>query len=264
MGGFAAGPGGLAAWLRRVPLLIHEQNSIPGVTNKILARFSKRSLTGFPDVLTKQGAVYVGNPIRREIVEIASPEKRYGERHGRLNILVVGGSLGARTLNEVLPKALLGLKEQVIVHHQTGKDNVAAVQNAYDEANINAKVQPFIKDMADAYRWADLVICRSGALTVAEITAAGVAALFIPFPYAVDDHQRKNAESLVESGAARMVLESELSVQGLFDILSNLCQSRTYLLEMAQKARQRSRPKATESVVCACVEMINEKSDRRK
>ncbi|QGN93466.1 undecaprenyldiphospho-muramoylpentapeptide beta-N-acetylglucosaminyltransferase [Piscirickettsia salmonis] len=268
MGGFAAGPGGIAAWLCRVPLLIHEQNTIPGVTNKILARFAKRVLTGFPNVLVQQGGIYVGNPIRQEIASIIPPVERYSQRDGPMRILVIGGSLGARTLNELLPQVLGNLlgqnQEKLVVRHQTGKENVIAVQQAYNAVNISADVQPFIKNIAEAYTWADLVICRSGALTVAEVAAVGVAALFVPFPYAVDDHQRKNAEALVSAGGARLIAESELSVMSLFEILSNLCQSRTYLLEMAEKARQCSRPQATENVVCACVEMINEQSNQRK
>ena len=223
-GGFAAGPGGLAARLLGIPLLVHEQNRIPGLTNRVLARFARRVLCGFPGSFGSGKGEFVGNPVRAEISALPSPEQRYGERDGALRILCLGGSLGAKALNELLPQALslLDSDQRPIVRHQAGKAHLAAAKMSYQQAGLDAEVVvPFIADMAQAYGWADLVICRAGALTVAELACAGVAAILVPFPFAVDDHQTANARWLVEAGAlATSLAPMVLPAPGLFSTIT--------------------------------------------
>lgn len=253
MGGYITFPGGLMAVLLRRPLVIHEQNSVAGLSNKVLARVANRVLTGFPDVLPK--ALWCGNPVRRQITELAPPEQRYATRTGSLNVLIVGGSLGARALNETVPQALaeMPLETRPNILHQTGKPHHAAVVAVYQQLGAQADIQPFISDMAAAYANADLVICRSGALTVAELAAAGVASILIPFPFAVDDHQTHNARFLSDRGAAILLPQSELNADKLAQLLMGL--GREKLLEMAQKARSVAKNHAAEAVADVCKEL---------
>ena len=207
MGGFAAGPGGLAAWLSRRPLVIHEQNRIPGLTNRVLARLAQRVMAGFPDCFpAATGIEYVGNPVRESISALAEPDQRLVGRQGRARLLVLGGSQGARILNQTLPLALalMELPERPEIRHQLGQRNLPEGRRCYAEAGVDASLEPFIEDMAEAYAWADLVVCRAGALTIAELCAAGVGALLVPYLHAVDDHQTRNAEFMVAGGARRV------------------------------------------------------------
>lgn len=258
MGGFVSGPGGLMAWLLRCPLVIHEQNAIAGLTNRWLSPLARRVLTGFPNVFPKRpDAEHVGNPVRTDIAALEAPSRRMNERPEELRLLVLGGSLGAAALNEVVPQALARLPAnvKVTVLHQCGRKHLDKAQAAYAEAGVEGRVQAFIDDMADAYGWADLVICRAGALTIAELAAAGVGAILVPYPYAVDDHQAANAAYMVESGAGVMVRQNALNVEGLSAQLSELAQNRESLLEMARAARVLARPDATDVVARACLEV---------
>ena len=235
MGGFAAGPGGLVARLWGTPLVIHEQNAAAGLTNRGLARFADRVLEAFPHTLA--GAATVGNPVRAAIQSLPAPHARFAGREGPLHVLVVGGSQGARALNERVPRALALLPpaQRPEVRHQAGR-TLEVAQAAYREAGVDATVDAFIDDMAGAYAWADLVVCRAGASTVAELAAAGVAAVLVPFPAAVDDHQTRNAEYLVRAGAAVLVQERDLTEQKLVGLLVELG-DRGRLASMAQAAR---------------------------
>jgi len=250
MGGYISMPGGLMAAFLRRPLVIHEQNSIAGMSNKLLAKISTRVLSGFPDVL--KGTQWCGNPVRADIAALPEPQVRYAGRSGKLNVLVVGGSLGAQALNEALPKALaiLSEHERPSVLHQTGKKNFETVQKLYEQAGVNADIRAFLDDMAIQYARADLVICRAGALTIAELAAAGVASVLIPLPIAVDDHQTYNARFLSEHGAAVLLPQKELSAENLVQILRGF--SREKLLAMAQAARSLAKPEATQQVALAC------------
>ncbi|MDP1659979.1 MAG: undecaprenyldiphospho-muramoylpentapeptide beta-N-acetylglucosaminyltransferase, partial [Methylotenera sp.] len=254
MGGFAAFPGGLMARLLGKSLVIHEQNSVAGLTNKVLAKFATRVLAAFPAAFTNN-AKLVGNPVRADIAALAKPEVRFAGREGALRLLVVGGSLGAQALNEVLPQALAQLpvvkRPQVI--HQAGIKHIEALKNNYDKAGVTVDARPFIDDMASIYAWADFVICRSGALTVAEISAVGLGSLMVPFPFAVDDHQTTNAAYLAAQGAALVLQQKELSVEKLVKVLSEL--NREKCLDMAIKARALGKPEATESVAKICIEV---------
>ncbi|BBJ00476.1 UDP-N-acetylglucosamine--N-acetylmuramyl-(pentapeptide) pyrophosphoryl-undecaprenol N-acetylglucosamine transferase [Ferrigenium kumadai] len=253
MGGYITFPGGVMAALLRRPLVIHEQNSIAGLSNKVLARISQRVLSGFPDVLPK--ASWCGNPVRSSIAKLADPQQRYGARSGRLNVLVVGGSLGAKALNEVLPQALALMPEEVRpnVLHQTGKQHFEAVQQLYQNAGVQADIRPFLDDMAGCYADADLVICRAGALTIAELATAGVASILVPFPFAVDDHQTHNARFLSERGAAVLLPQTELNAEKLAQQLREL--TREKLLGMAQQARSVAKADAALAVANVCKEL---------
>ena len=250
MGGYISMPGGLMAAFLRRPLVIHEQNSIAGMSNKVLAKISTRVLSGFPDVL--KGTQWCGNPVRADIAALPEPQARYAGRSGKLNVLVVGGSLGAQALNEALPKALAILSEQErpSVLHQTGKKHFETVQKLYEQAGVNADIRAFLDDMANQYARADLVICRAGALTIAELAAAGVASVLIPLPIAVDDHQTHNARFLSEHGAAVLLPQKELSAEKLAQLLREF--SRGKLLAMAQAARSLAKPDATQQVAQVC------------
>lgn len=253
MGGYITIPGGLMAALLRRPLVIHEQNSIAGMSNKLLARLADRVLSGFPDVLS--GTQWCGNPVRADIAALPAPEVRYARRHGRLTVLVVGGSLGAQVLNEIVPQALtlLGEQERPQVIHQSGKKHFEMVRKSYAEAGVKADIRAFLDDMAAQYAQADLVICRAGALTIAELAAAGVASVLVPFPFAVDDHQTHNARFLSERGAAILLPQSELRADGLAQLLREL--DREKLLAMARAARSLAKPDATEQVTRVCMEL---------
>lgn len=257
LGGFASGPGGVAAWLQRRPLLIHEQNAVPGLTNRLLARIAYRVLEGFPG--TFAGALATGNPVRAAIVGAAAPAERFAGRSGALRLLVVGGSLGAMALNETVPAALalLPAGQRPQVRHQSGKRHLAALQEFYRNAGVEAELLPFIDDMAAAYAWADLVVCRSGALTVGELAAVGVASILVPFPHAVDDHQTRNAAYLVDAGAAELVGQEQLNAQRLAAQLQvyvdDAAAGRKRLLAMAEAARALARPDATALVAEQCL-----------
>lgn len=253
MGGYITFPGGMMAALFRCPLVIHEQNSIAGLSNRVLARIATSVMSGFPDVLP--GALWCGNPVRSSIAALPEPELRYRGRIGRLNVLVVGGSLGARALNETMTAALATLPEAVRprVLHQTGRQHYDAVLELYKEAGVKADVQAFIDDISLSYANADLVICRSGALTVAELAVAGVASLLIPFPFAVDDHQTHNAKFLSEQGAAVLLPQAELTAEKLAEFLVEL--DREKLLSMAIKARSLARTDAARTVANICREL---------
>ncbi len=251
MGGFASGPGGVAAWLLRIPVVIHEQNAIPGLTNKILSHLAKQVLQGFPNSLA--GARWVGNPVRKEIADLAEPKQRTNDNDA-FNILVLGGSLGARALNTIVPQALaeLDATKPIVVKHQCGDKHIADCKQNYHEAAIEAEVMPFIDDMAAAYQWADLVICRAGALTLAEVAAAGIASILVPYPYAVDDHQTYNAAALVEAGAAILIKERELSASLLAHNIGVLFDNRPRLLAMAMAAREHAKPEAAATIAEIC------------
>ncbi|MDN5937240.1 MAG: undecaprenyldiphospho-muramoylpentapeptide beta-N-acetylglucosaminyltransferase [Salinisphaera sp.] len=254
MGGFVSGPGGLAAWLLRRPLLIHEQNATAGLTNRLLARLARRRMQAFPGALPN--ARTVGNPVRAEILALPSPAQRFAGRVGRVRLLVIGGSGGALALNRLLPAALARVPAQnrPEVRHQGGR-TLQAAQQAYAEHDIDAQLCAFIDDMSSAYAWADLAVCRAGALTVAELAAAGLGALLVPFPFAVDDHQSANAAWLVERGAALMVAERELDPECLAATLAELCADRRRLQVMAEAARAAAWPDATGALADACVEL---------
>ncbi len=251
MGGYITMPGGLMAAILRRPLVIHEQNSIAGLSNKLLAKLSTRVLSGFPDVL--KGTQWCGNPVRSDIAALPEPQVRFAGRSGKLNVLVVGGSLGAQALNEALPKALAMLSEQERPHvlHQTGKKHFETVQKLYEQAGVSGDIRAFLDDMANQYAVADLVICRAGALTIAELAAAGAASVLIPFPFAVDDHQTHNARFLSEKGAAILLPQKELNAEKLAQLLREM--SREKLLAMAQAARSLAKPDATQQVAQVCV-----------
>jgi len=253
MGGYITFPGGAMAALLRKPLVIHEQNSVAGMSNKALAKISDRVLSGFPEVLQK--AEWCGNPVRDSIAALADPKERYRARSGVLNVLVVGGSLGAQALNECLPQALFCMPQEIEpkVIHQTGKKHFADVQELYHSAGIAAEVMPFLDDMAKYYAWADVVICRAGALTVAELAAAGVASILVPFPYAVDDHQTYNAKFLSDKGAAILLPQDELTARGLAKVLEEM--TREKALTMAMAARALAQPAAAQRVAQVCKEL---------
>jgi UDP-N-acetylglucosamine--N-acetylmuramyl-(pentapeptide) pyrophosphoryl-undecaprenol N-acetylglucosamine transferase len=255
MGGYVAGPGGIAAWLLRRPLLVHEQNRVAGFTNRKLATIAKRVLAGFADALPQ--AEWVGNPVRGAIAALPVPAQRMAGRHGKPRLLVLGGSLGARALNQVVPQALsqLTASERPEVLHQSGSRGLDEAREAYANAGVEAQVVPFIDDMAASYGWADLAVCRAGALTLAELTAAGLGALLVPFPHAVDDHQTRNGEVLVAVGAAELIQERDLDVQQLAQRLSSLLQDRPRLIAMAVAARTLAKPDAAEVIARACMEV---------
>lgn len=254
-GGYAAGPGGLAAALRRVPLLVHEQNRIAGTTNRILARYARRVLAGFPEVLP--AAEWVGNPVRADIAALAPPGQRLAGRPGPPRLLVVGGSLGAAVFNRLLPQALALMppEQRPQVRHQCGRDQEDATRQAYADAGVQAQVSAFIGDMAQAYGWADLALCRAGALTVAELASAGLASVLVPFPHAVDDHQSANARFLAERDAAVLLPQAELSADTLAGTLAELLHTPGRLLAMAEAARACARGDAAGRVADACLEV---------
>jgi UDP-N-acetylglucosamine--N-acetylmuramyl-(pentapeptide) pyrophosphoryl-undecaprenol N-acetylglucosamine transferase len=256
MGGFVAGPGGLVAALMGKPVVIHEQNAVAGLTNRLLAKFSKRVLEGFPNTFPQSDKVQVtGNPVRADIAALPLPLERLVDREEQpIHLLVVGGSLGAAALNQTVPQALALVAPHLRpeIRHQAGAKNLVAAQQAYQAAGVEASVTPFIEDMAEAYAWADLIICRAGALTVAEVSAAGLAALFIPYPYAVDDHQTANARYLVDQQAGLLLQQAELSPERLAKVLTELCTDRIRLLKMGMAARQLAMPYATTQVAAIC------------
>ena len=259
LGGFAAGPGGLAAWLLRRPLLIHEQNAVAGFTNRCLSHFARLVLTAFPGSFRQEiNARVIGNPVRCEITLLPAPPQRFAARGPGVRLLVLGGSQGAARLNAIVPYALARLTAtlNLEVRHQSGARWLEAAQRHYEQAGVTARLQPFIDDMAEAYGWADLVICRSGALTVSELTAAGVGSILVPFPAATDDHQTRNAGFLVSQGAAILIPERELSAETLAAQLLALCPGRGRLIAMAERARALAKPRAAQDLADACVELL--------
>ncbi len=247
MGGFVTGPGGVAAWLLRIPLLIHEQNAIAGLTNRWLARLADQVMEGFPGTFPKScGAINTGNPLRADIIALSQQSASKTEEHKLLRVFVVGGSLGAKALNETVPLALQQLSNKVEVWHQTGKLHFDAMQKAYQ--GMQARVVAFVDDMAAAYAWADVVICRAGAMTISEIAQAGVASILVPYPFAVDDHQTSNARFLSEKGAAILLPQSELSVEKLVALMKEFLENPTRLAKMAAAARACAKPEALEQV----------------
>lgn len=263
MGGFASGPGGLAARSQGIPLVIHEQNFVPGMTNQWLARVATRVFEAFPGSFPEaRGAVACGNPVRQGIVELAPPRERLASRvaEGSLEpprLLVLGGSLGAQVLNELVPRAVAALPpaRRPRVRHQAGERTLSAARDAYQGAGVEVEVTAFIEDMAEAYGWADLAVCRAGALTVSELAAAGVASVLIPYPFAVDDHQTGNARYLAAPGAARLILQRDLTVAGLAALLGELLGDRETLLSMAEAARGRAHTDATGRIAETCWEV---------
>ncbi|MDN5871792.1 MAG: undecaprenyldiphospho-muramoylpentapeptide beta-N-acetylglucosaminyltransferase [Nitrococcus sp.] len=258
MGGYVSGPGALAAWLLRRPLLIHEQNVTAGFTNRLLRRRARIVMTGFPGIFAGSApSVWTGNPVRSEIIGVPVPRLRYAMRRDTPRLLVLGGSQGAEVFNRVIPAALARLEpaQRPLVRHQAGQRTVALAREAYRRHAVAASVSEFIDAMAEAYGWADLVVCRAGALTVAELAAAGVASVLVPFPYATDDHQTANARFLSRAGAAVLIPEHAFSAQRLSFVLSRLLGDRDRLWVMAQRARQQGRPQATVCVVRLCLEV---------
>ena len=256
MGGFVAGPGGLVAALMGKPLIIHEQNAVPGLTNKLLSLVSRRVLEGFPGTFAaKQKVQATGNPVRTDIAELPPPLERMADRDDEpVHLLVIGGSLGATALNEIVPQALALLPEQQrpVVRHQAGARNITTAKEQYTQSGVNADVTAFIVDMAEAYGWADLIICRSGALTIAEVSAAGLAAILVPYPHAVDDHQSANGAYLADNGAALLFQQKALSPEKLSATLGELCANRAKLVKMGIAARNLAKPYATLQVAAIC------------
>jgi UDP-N-acetylglucosamine--N-acetylmuramyl-(pentapeptide) pyrophosphoryl-undecaprenol N-acetylglucosamine transferase len=253
LGGYITFPAGLMAALSGKPLLLHEQNSVPGMANKVLARLARRVFTAFPDVLKK--SQWIGNPLRAAFTQQADPQARFAARVGPLKLLVVGGSLGARALNEIVPKALalLPTTQRPLVTHQSGAKQLDELRANYAAAGVTAELTPFIDDTAQAFADADIIICRAGASTVTEIAAVGAAAIFVPFPAAVDDHQTTNAQFLVRQGGAWLMPQATLTAQALAQALAKL--TRTELLQKALQAKHMQKLGATQAVVQACEEL---------
>ena len=251
LGGYVAFPGGMMASLLNRPLALHEQNAIAGLANRVLSQVSDKVMVAFPETL--KGAEWTGNPVRAEIAAIALPEERYRNRAGPLKLLVVGGSLGAQALNEALPKALSLLPEKPRVVHQAGEKHLDALKKNYAEARVEGELVAFIDDMARRYAEADLVICRAGAVTIAELSAGGMASILVPFPHAVDDHQTANAKFLSDRGAAILIQQRDLSPEKLAGLIRSM--DRTKLLEMAKKARALGKPDAARLVAQRCMEI---------
>ncbi len=263
MGGYITAPAGIAAALNAKPLILHEQNSVPGMANKLLSRFARRVFTAFPNVFeqtsgkpdARNGKVqWIGNPLREPFLAQAEPAQRFAGRSGPLKLLVVGGSLGAKALNDTVPQALalIDPAERPLVAHQSGEKQLQALQAAYAEADVDAALLPFIDDTAQAFGEADIIVCRSGASTVTELAAVGAPALFVPFPFAVDDHQTTNARFLVDQGGGWLMQQSELTPEKLADFLRGL--TREELLDKAQHAKKMEKRMATGAIVAACEE----------
>lgn len=256
MGGYAAFPGGVMAWLSRTPLVIHEQNAVAGTANRVLARLATRVLTGFPGVLPD--ALMVGNPVRAALLDGVPSAVRYAQRTGPLKVLVVGGSLGAAHLNAVVPDALVSMPPALRpeVRHQTGAAHIQAVRAHYERLGLEADLHAFIDDMAAALAWADLVICRAGAMTVSEVAVVGVAALFVPLPQAIDDHQTANARYLSECGGAWLMAQSDLHAAALATWLG--ARSRPELAQVARHAQEHACPDATQRIAEVCQQLAEE------
>lgn len=254
MGGFVSGPGGLATRLTGKPLIVHEQNAVAGLTNKYLAKFARRVLSGFPNTVDlPKYATWVGNPVRKEI----KPSKEIVSASNEINVLVVGGSQGAHSLNKHLPKHFAKQNALVNVWHQTGRGRAEEVTKDYSELNIGAKVSEFIDDMAAAYAWADLLVCRAGAMTVAECCASGKPALLIPYPFSAGDHQDRNAEFMAQQGAAKIISNDHLTSASSLSELTELLEDKAQLEKMGQRALALHKPNALQDVVSVCKEFLN-------
>lgn len=259
MGGFASGPGGIAAWTLGIPVILHEQNAAAGMTNRILAKFAKKILMGFSGAFVNKKALLVGNPVRESVINL--PTKIISESLMPLKVLIVGGSLGAKVLNDLLPEVVAQFPTGTLsVVHQTGKGHLHAVQKAYQDKQQEVDVQEFITDMDKSYAWADLVICRAGALTVSEISVVGLPAIFIPLPHAVDDHQTKNAQDLVNKEAAILIPQNQLNAKKLSDYLRSFSQNRQLLIDMSIKSKKTAIIDATEQVATICEQNVNLKN----
>lgn len=253
-GGYASGAGGLAAWLARCPLVVHEQNAIAGTTNKVLGRLAARRLEGFAGAFSGE-AEWVGNPVREEFAALPEPALRYAGRRGPLRILVAGGSQGARALNQVAPAALARIDRHFCVRHVAGSAHLEMTRSAYAQAGIEADIAAYENAMWEACGWADLALTRSGALTVAELAMAGVAAVLVPFPAAVDDHQAANARAFCEAGAGRLLRQENMTAARLAALLEELAAGgRAGLEAMAARARTLAQPRAAERVAQAVVD----------
>lgn len=260
MGGFVSGPGGIAAWLLRRPLVIHEQNAKAGLTNKWLACLATRVLEGFPGTFSsRDNIITTGNPVRAEITRLSPPQERFEGRNEPLRLLVVGGSLGAAAINELVPRVLARLapSERPVVLHQAGERHFDTTVKAYAAAGVTAEIVPFIAEMDKAYAWADIVLCRAGALTVAELCVAGVGSILVPYPYAVDDHQTANADYLVKNQAAVLIQQAVLTEEGLAAILRQLSTSPAQCVAMAEAAYQLRQTDATNKVLAICGEICH-------
>jgi UDP-N-acetylglucosamine--N-acetylmuramyl-(pentapeptide) pyrophosphoryl-undecaprenol N-acetylglucosamine transferase len=258
LGGFVTGPGGVAAWLTRRPLVIHEQNAVAGFTNRCLAHLARQVLEAFPGSFGHEvHARVIGNPVRRDISAVPPPATRFAGRIGPVRILVIGGSQGATRLNAVVPFALKRLASWLAfdVRHQAGERWIEAGRASYQQAGVRADVRPFIEDMSEAYGWADLVICRAGALTVSELAAVGVAAVLVPYPGSVDNHQAYNAQYLLRADAAVVIVDRELTEERLAAELQRLCAGRGKLLAMAERARSLARPRAADELAQSCMDL---------
>ena len=258
MGGYASAPGGIAAWLSRTPLYLHEQNAIAGLTNRMLSPLARQIMQGFPLTFAAGKKVRTtGNPVRQAMHKVPEPGQRYPDRRqDKLRLLILGGSQGARKLNQVLPAAMAKLPADVLIGiwHQTGEKNRIDTAARYEELGlVDVRIDAFIEDVAAAYSWADLVVCRAGALTIAELCTVGLAAILVPFPYAVDDHQTANARYLSDSGAAVLLPEPELEETALAKLLQEFSQNRRRLLDMAIRCKALSRPAATQDVGAICL-----------
>ncbi|MEM7764475.1 MAG: undecaprenyldiphospho-muramoylpentapeptide beta-N-acetylglucosaminyltransferase [Pseudomonadota bacterium] len=263
MGGFVSGPGGLAARIAGVPLVVHEQNAVAGMTNRWLARFADKVLQAFDDAFPANvAAETIGNPVRSDIRGLAEPAVRWQDRSGPLRLLVVGGSQGALVLNQQLPAALAQMPEsdRPIVRHQAGSNTLEVAQDGYAQAGVRAEVTAFIDDMSEALGWADLVISRAGALTISELCNVGLPAVLVPFPLAVDDHQTANAQAMVNAGAALIVQQSVLTPESLLEALATLGRARDSLLVRAEKARALRSHDAVAAVLTHCAELLDDTS----
>lgn len=258
MGGFVSGPGGLAARVLGIPLIIHEQNAVPGLANRLLANFAVKVVQAFPGSFADDAKVLtLGNPLRPEILALDGQGAARPAHEGPLRILIIGGSLGAQALNEQVPAALAKAGIQCEIRHQAGRGKQEATKGHYARAGVEAQVSEFIEDMAGAYAWADLIICRAGALTLAELTLVGLPAILVPYPYAVDDHQTRNAAVLADHGAGILLPQSELSPERLATCLSQLAQAPERLAEMAIKSRSLARADSAQAIVNLCEEVIH-------
>lgn len=260
LGGFVAGPGGLVAWLTRTPLIVHEQNACAGLTNRWLALIASRVLEGFPGAFKAfPGATHIGNPVRAEILALPAPETRLAGRRPPLRLLVIGGSQGAQVLNDVVPQALARIPadNRPLVRHQSGRRQLRRTEQSYRDCQVNAEVFAFVDDMAFAYSWADIIICRAGAMTIAEICAVGIAAILVPFPYATDDHQTANARFLTEREAALCLAQAEFTPERLTTLLEGFIQQPEVAYRMAVNSRACAMPDATDRMTAACLEAID-------
>lgn len=259
MGGYVTGPGGLAAWILGVPLYIHEQNAIAGLTNKILARIAKKVFEAFPGSFYERSKITCsGNPVRKEFFEVKGIEERFAAKDGQVNILILGGSLGAKVLNEIVPETVAKIAENIrpSIRHQAGEKTIELAKQQYQKLGVDAEITPFIDDMAQAFEWADLIICRAGALTISEIAVVGVPAILVPFPHAVDDHQTQNARYLSATGAAVLIPQERLNADCLYKEVVKLMQDKKLRIKMAKKAKELAKENAADIVAVQCLETV--------